>query len=242
MNLSVMEQLAIISQQATNEVQRFVMYACFAALGVIALIFFIRYLGKALAIYLNSTKRLGRIGQIYGGIMIIAAILYGGTKPTVTRLWKFEYTNGVSDNGSYCTNNEIRASWSYNLAAMEYTLKAYYQNLTITNASGTCTDSLHSLEDCLVKDCNHLWYVDDATNMRVVVYAQYVRPPAVHTNGVYKLSGVMKAYDGSEKYITPGVQVRFNMDSGEYEVFTPTNEPPPLITLPTLNSNTDEGE
>ena len=160
-------------------------------------------------------------------VVIILITAYAGTKPPGARhLWKFVYQNGVYDNGSYCTNDQIFASWTYDSAAEENVIRAAYQDLTVTNELGDCSDTLHQLPDCLVSDGSHLWSVEGATNMRIVVYSTYVAPPVVNTNGVYHLNGVMRPMNDSQKYVTPGVEIRAVVEDIEStETLTPTNNP-----------------
>jgi len=239
--LSIVEQIGIVSQQGQCEFQTVLMWVCIFALAGLGAFFGLLLLGKACKAYVDRLKRHGRIGGILLGALTVYMILYGGTKPDAPK-WRFEYANGLTDNGSYCTNDQIRAAWTYNVAAMEYTIRAAYQNLTITNSTGQCTDPLHELPECLVKDGSHLWTVADATNMRVVVYATYVPPPVVHTNGVYHLGGVMPTMEGTGKYVTPGVKTIVFRTSGGEIVITPTNEPPASASLLQTLVNETTGE
>ena len=56
-------------------------------------------------------------------------------------------------------------------------------------------------------------------------YAEYVAPPVVTTNGVYHLSGVMRTMDGSQRYVTPLVEIVVNLEDGSTQTLTPTNTP-----------------
>lgn len=233
--MTIVEQLALIAQCEAGEWQLGLMYLCIGALCAIGVCAFAWFVWRGLCRYVDGCRRAGRIGQFLFVVGLIAAVLYGGTKPPQpTHLWRFEYVNGVHDNGSYCTNNLICAAWTFDLPAMEYTIKANYQDLTITNATGECVDPLHPLPDALVREGAHVWPLAEganAENMRVVIYAAYVPPPVVTTNGVYHLSGVMPAMgDNPGKYVTPGVQIIVNLETGESEIITPTNAPPQPLT------------
>lgn len=212
--------------------QHAVMIAAAFGLAVIVIVVLVSWLCKAAASYVDRCGRGGRIAQILALVATIAMILYGGTKPT-PRLWVFEFVNGVHDAGSFCTNNLICAQWTYDTAAIEFTIKASYQDLTITNSVGECIDKMHELPFAMVRDGLHVWEVANATNMRVVVYSTYVPPPVVSTNGVYHLAGVMPAMEDPGKYVTPGVQIVVNLEGGEREVLTPTNKPPSAAILNT---------
>lgn len=197
---------------------------CFGLLGVAVLYFALDAAGRLFRTLAERVCRRGRIAAVVAAVMTVGLAIYGGSK------WRFEYANGVQDNGSYCTNDEIRASWRYDVAAMEYTIRAVYQDLTRTNETGECIDTLHQLPECLVRDGMHVWNVPNATNMRVVVYATYVPPPAVHTNGVYHLGGVMRTMNTTNsiapKYVTPGVKILVDLSPSGKSVLTPTNAPP----------------
>lgn len=239
--LTIIEQLGLIAQSAKAEYQAALMWVCLSALAAGALAGVLYAVRNAVSKVCKLILWLGPVGCIMAGPFICKMISFGGSKPTPSHLWRFEYTNGVTDNGSYCTNNQICARWTYNLAAMEYTLRAAYQDLTITNATGQCVDPLHQLPDAMVRETAHVWEVANATNMRVVVYAAYVPPPAVHTNGVYHLNGVMPSMDETPgKFVTPGVQIHMNLETSESWIITPTNAPPPMSALQSIHQEEDQ--
>ena len=232
--LTIIEQLGLIAQSAKAEYQAVLMWVCLSALA--GVLYAVR---NAVSKVCKLILWLGPVGCILCGPGIVKFVSYGGSKPTPSHLWKFEYVNGVHDNGSYCTNNLICAAWTFDLPAMEYTIKANYQDLTITNATGQCVDPLHPLPDALVREGAHVWPLAEganAENMRVVIYAAYVPPPVVTTNGVYHLSGVMPAMgDNPGKYVTPGVQIIVNLETGESEIITPTNAPPSVSAIRSIH-------
>jgi len=243
--LTIVEQLGIVAQSARCEFQGVLLCVCTVGLAATLLCLSVYAARNAVSRVLRLVAWLGPLGCLLIGPALVKLYVYASTKP-VTHLWRFEYTNGVTDNGSYCSNDLICASWTYTPAAMEYTLRAAYQDLTITNALGQCVDSLHQLPDALVRDSSHVWTVQNATNMRVVVYAQYVPPPAVTTNGVYHVNGVMRSIDTTNspmpKYVTPGVQIWVNLETGETEILTPTNRPPSVPLLQTINPQEETQE
>ena len=222
--------------------QEFVMYFALYALIGFALFGVCWWIVKMLKKYIDDVGRGGRVTQILAIFATVAVIVYAGTKPP-SHVWRFEYVNGVRDNGSYCTNNLICAAWTYDLAAMEFSIRAYYQDLTVTNELGECTDELHQLSDALVRDCSRVWVLEEgmnAENMRVVIYGTYVPPPVVSTNGVYHLSGVMPSMDGDRKYVTPGIRIFASLEGGGTVVLTPTNEPPASASLLLTPDNQEE--
>ena len=239
--LTIVEQLGLIAQSARAEYQAVLMWACLSALAAGALAGALYAVRNAVSKACRLILWLGPVGCVLCVPGIVKLASYGGSKPTPSHLWRFEYANGVADNGSYCTNDLICARWTYSLAAMGHTLRAAYQDLTVTNAAGQCVDPLHQLPDAMVRDASHVWEVANATNMRVVAYAAYVPPPVVHTNGVYHLDGVMPSMDEtSGKYVTPGVKIRMNLETGESLIVTPTNAPPSASALPSANQEENQ--
>lgn len=229
---SLVEQIALVAADAQAEVRTVLMLVCLAGLSAILLPVLALYAAKWTGVYLERLRSRGRLSAAFGILATLALAVYAGTK----HAWQFEYANGLHDNGSYCTNDEIRASWTYDAAAMEYTVKAVYQDISVED------DDLHPLPECPVRDGSHVWIVPNATNLRVIVYATYVRPPAVHTNGVYRLSGVMRTMDDSDKYVTPGVQIRFGFDTGEPELLAPPDAPASLLEMLSAETLNEENE
>lgn len=172
--------------------------------------------------YVDRMGRGGRFAQVAGIVVTAALVGYAGHK------WRFQFANGIRDNGSYATNDLAVASWEVNspIYLDGYVLKAQYRNLTITNELGECIDVWHELEDGEVGRLTKAWTVPDATNCIVSVWPQYVAPVIVHTNGVYHLSGIMREMEDTQKYVSPGVEIRVNLANGEVMTITPTNAPP----------------
>lgn len=229
--LDLIDQISLIEIIGRREMQQVLLKFALCGLVCIALFVYgiiLKYYFKRLGKFL---MRMGWLSAIVSVIlltpMVVKAYQHGSTKEEKPKhLWEFEYVNGVYDRGSYCTNDEIHAWWRYDPAARDFTIMASYQDLTITNEHGVCIDDLHPLEEVPVVDEYHVWDVANATNMRVVVFASYVAPPAVHTNGVYHLDGVMPAISNATKYVTPGISISVNLETGETEILTPTNKPP----------------
>lgn len=240
MELSIAEQLSIIAQIAEGEFRLWLMYVCLAALGIGFALVSLYAFRNALSRLCRLIKFLGPVGIIMAGPFIVKMVSYGSNKPP-THLWRFEFVNGVHDLGSYCTNDLIHAVWDYALAFQPYTLKAKYRDLTITNEVGVCIDIWHDLDDVPVADMVAEWTVQDATNMSVVCYAEYVPPPHVVTNGVYHMEGVSRSMattnSPSPDYVTWGTRVEVVLPNGEIKVITPTNRPPDPIFI-----NKNQGE
>lgn len=240
--MNICEQLALIAQSAHDEFQTFIMYVALYSVIGFGVFFAVRWLLKCAKEYVDRMGRGGRFAQIAGLCATVALILYGGTKPEVTHLWRFTFANGIADNGSYCTNNLAVAKWTVNnqLILDGYALKAQYRNVTVTNEVGVCVDPWHDLTGGALADLQHTWEIPDATNCAITVWAEWVAPVVVHTNGVYHLNGVGREMGGTQKYVTPGIQILMNLETGECEIITPTNAPPfSAMTLTHENEQED---
>lgn len=164
-------------------------------------------------------------------VATIIATAYGGTK------WRFTFENGVHDDGSYCTNDLIHASWTYQPAYADYTFRWACRDMTFTNEVGVIIDEWHFLPDALVSDGSAEATVQNATNMEIICYAQYVPPPHVVTNGVYHMEGVSRSLSTTNSpapdFVTWGMRVEVVLPNGSIMVITPTNRPPEPILLNT---------
>jgi len=241
--LSIIEQLAIVSQQGHCEFQTVLMWVCVFALAALGVFFGLLFLGKACKAYVDRLKRHGRIGGLLLGALTVYMILYGGTKPQ-GHIWAFQFSNGLTDNGSYCTNNQIRAIWTATPVLLDgnYAVKMAWQNATMTNSVGTILDPWHTGEDARVADLQATWNVPNATNMHVMVWAEYVAPVVVHTNGVYKIGNIMREMGGTQKYMTPAMSITVTFDNGTKETITPTNRQPQSLLQALVNEITGENE
>ena len=200
--------------------------------------------GLALAVLALAPAGLA-FRKAWFAVATFVLMLYAGTKPPQpTHLWRFEFQNGVHDLGSYCTNDIIHAEWDYAPAYEPYTLKAKYQDLTVTNEVGVCIDAWHDLDAVPVAAMHAEWTVPHATNLSVVCYAEYVPPPHVVTNGVYHMEGVSRSMATTNSpapdYVTWGTRVEVVLPNGAVKVITPTNRPPEPIYLNTNQGETNE--
>ena len=239
--LNIFQQLCIISQQAHAEYQAFLMWTCIGAfaIGFAAAILYVCKDG--ITKLCKLLKFLGPIGCVMVLPCLAKLYVYGSTKPPQPppHLWQFVYENGLHDIGSYCSNDTIHAAWDYAPAFEGAPLMAMYQDLTLTNEVGVCIDTYHPLESTWVSNMQADWYVPNAENMRVIVWAEFVEPPEVHTNGVLKLPGVMRSIDGSDKFIPASIVIYANLDDGTRETLTPTDEPPQANLLQALAEELD---
>ena len=136
-------------------------------------------------------------------LLTATCIIYGGGKT------HFTYQAGLTDAGSYCTNDLIHAEWTWVQQASSYEFRWQYRDVTITNETGEVIDLWHALPNGMVSDGVAEAVVPDATNMQVICWAEYVPPVYVLTNGVYHLNGVMRAMGnaGTNYWVTPGIRI-----------------------------------
>lgn len=186
----------------------------------------------AFAPYLRAFRRAWFV------IACAIATVYGGSK------WRFNFSNGVTDAGSYATNNLACAVWTYNPAYGLYTFRWAFRDLTLTNEVGVCIDTWHYLPDALVSDGMAYATVLDATNMEYTCYAQYIPPPAVVTNGVYHLEGISRSMATTNSpmpdYVPWGTRVEIVLPNGDIKVITPTNAPPEYSNQNLTQENQNE--
>lgn len=136
-------------------------------------------------------------------LFAVAAIVYGGGKN------RFMYQTGLTDAGSYCTNDLIHAEWTWPPLIGDYDFRWQYRDATITNEAGEVVGPWYELPGGMVSDGFAEAIVPDATNMQVVCWAEYVPPIHVVTNGVYHLNGVMRAMGDARtnNWVTPGIRI-----------------------------------
>lgn len=227
MDLSIAEQLALVAQSADGEFRLALMWVCLAGLGAIIAFCAIFLARNAVSRLCRLIRFLGPVGVVLAGPFYVKMVSYGGSKGP---LWRFTFENGVHNIGSYCTNDTIHASWDYAPAYGDYTLRSAYRDLTFTNEVGVCLDEWHQLDDVPVSDMEADWNVPNATNMEVVCYALYVRPPDTHTNGTYQVYGTVRTLATTNStrpdYVTPNVRTYGVGDDGETRELNRI-EPPP---------------
>lgn len=220
--MDLLTQMRIIHADSLDAWYAFGTVVASVIFGIPLVIVCVKYMN----VLFQKIRRGGRIGVGGAIVAIIGLIAFAGTK--VQHVWQFKFANGLMDSGSVCEGDEIRAVWRVTSSILldGYNIRAQYRDGTIRNDEGEFTDEWKDLEGCLVGQLSKTWIVENATNMHVAIWAEYVEKPTVHTNGVYKLSGVMRSINGEAKFVTPGIRVYFVKDDGLLKCLTPTNEPP----------------
>lgn len=116
-------------------------------------------------------------------LLAIAAMLYGGTKPTRS---KFTFDGGIKDAAepSYTTNDAVVVRWQRDPRA----IFAPPDNAPVYidyRPSGS-TNEWGMLAQSVVNAWGWTGELEAATNYDFNVYAYYIPPEPVHTNGVWE--------------------------------------------------------
>lgn len=140
---------------------------------------------------------LGQVRSSWFLIASIIAVVYAGTKTG----HYFSFELGLADAGSTYDAAEglLVAKWTASAALDDYTFRWTY-----------AADGAEHVElpPGKVSDGEARAVIPAGIRLlHVACWAEYVPPPTVVTNGVYHLSGVMRAMDGSEKIVTPAVPI-----------------------------------
>ena len=176
-------------------------------------------LAVALAPYLRRARQLW---------FVIAAIVAASFANSFVGV-RFEFLSemGIYDAGSYfdAETKTLEARWTHAPYVDGYKFKWFYRLKTGDNQTP------HPLPDVEVSACQASFRLPDEvpaanTAIAVICYTEYVAPPVVVTNGVYHLSGVVRDMLGGEKFIPAKVEVCVNLENGETETLTPTNQLP----------------
>lgn len=152
-------------------VQKWLTLGCFVALGAIGIVY-AAWLSKfTLAEALRKfSKRL-----IEGAVVLavaVLAVMYGGSKST------FRFDTGLTNNGSYATNDTVYAAWTYSGIPPESAVFIDYR------LSGT-TNEWENLAETTAAAGSWTGTLANATNYDYYVYSVYVPPIPAHTNGVW---------------------------------------------------------
>ena len=134
---------------------------------------------------------------------------------------------GIFDAGSFFdySSNTAHARWGFQPYVKGSRVRWFYSYKYGADEFGP-----FELPSCPVEDCmaDFKFEVPEGQEWKSVIftgYAEYVAPPVVTTNGVYHLSGVMRTMDGSQRYVTPLVEIVVNLEDGSTQTLTPTNTP-----------------
>jgi hypothetical protein len=190
--IDLVEQLRLIHLDALREFQEFTVIAAICVLGVLISVICLK----------KIIKHFKRVGIMF--CFISAGFLYSmATKPPSQGI--FNFYSGLTNQGSYATNDTVYISFSYAPVLKDDTLHIDYRD--------DVEKPWTRLYDGLVAQSNLVFTgIADATNLTYWIWAEYIPPPTVVTNGVYQMSGVVKPIDSPEanRWVTPGIPIRAN--------------------------------
>jgi len=142
---------------------------------------------------------LPRIQQIVIGAFVVGFFVYGSNKPTPTRI---TFSGGIKQNAlqpSVVSNNLFEVHWMRDTSGgifvpADATVYIDYKEWANTNATW------QPLAQTTVGQWHYATMLPNATNYAYNVWAYYIPPEPVHTNGVW-IYKTLK--DRNEKYALP---------------------------------------
>ena len=223
--ISLLEQLQVVAADAQGEFHAFLLWVSLAILAALLSYACCRLTIRALRRYVDTTGRLGRVGQLLAFLATFGLVLFGGVGSGYQ--FYFFADSGVYDAGSYVdlTTGEITAVWTYQPEVENYAFEWAY---TFKYENDTEDRGPFTLPQCDVKDGYNTVFVPEIVGAKAVTvscYTRYVRPPAVHTNGVHDVSGG-HSLTNNLGYVFPEIVIYANLEDGSTEALTPTNAPP----------------
>lgn len=123
------------------------------------------------------------LSLLIASLGLISAILYGGSKAgRIT--FDSQY---IRDAGAYLTNDVVHIAVAKAVAAVpdETPIWVYWRDSDSTNAA----DWVRFEPVFTLAEHPHDYALADATNYNVLVMADFVPAPTVHTNGVWQMKG-----------------------------------------------------
>ena len=234
----LIEQLQVVAVDAQSEFHALVLWASLAVLAALLSYACCRLAIRAAKRYIDTTGRLGRVGQILAIAATFGLVLFGGVG-TGYQFYFFS-DSGVSDNGSFVNlyTGEIFASWTYQPQVENYTLMWSYSYKYDDDSE---EQGPFDLPSCDVKDGFCTVYVPEIIGAKAITvncYTLYVPPPVVHTNGTYEVRGVHDITNRIGSYVAPRLTIYADLTP-----LTPTNPPPvpsSVNLLETLNQEINQ--
>lgn len=147
-------------------------------------------------------QELDLLGKALTIIMVCALTIYAATKPSKGSVTVSD--NYIKDNGSYLTNDVCRIAIEKKISALpeDTSILVYARELSSTNVADWVR-----LEPYLTyKDYPYDHHLPNATNYNIMVAADYLNPPFVHTNGVLIFKGFI--IPGTNKAAFPNTKIK----------------------------------
>ena len=184
--------------------QASVLYMCVVALMSLCCVVIVTNLRRAAR---SAKRRLRGPAACAFGVLGVAAILYGGGKGgrvTVSDPY-------IQDAGSYLTNDIVHVAISKRSQMLpdDTEILVYARQLDMTNATDWVRLEPHlTLAQHLFVEGVYFYdyALANATNYDVMVAANFVPTPTVHTNGVWQIKGFV--IPGTGKSAFPNTRIR----------------------------------
>ena len=159
--------------------QTWLMYVCLAGAGVGGAVLFVAKVMPPVWEKLRSFLSLGRIQQIVVAVFVLGFVQYGATKSL-----KGRFEGGIKDNGSNITNDTITVKWQRDVSqgVLVPTGADVYIDYRLT---GSTQEVWTTLAQTTVGAWEWTGELLNATNYEYAVWAYYIPPEPVHTNGVW---------------------------------------------------------
>lgn len=161
--------------------QLWLLRGCFIVLGAVPLVLFVKTTLLLLRKEIRRWRLLGPIGMIITGFITCGFYHYGSTKG-----WSVRYEGGIKAGATanVVTNDTVSIYWQRDTSGGIYipesaTVYIDYRPNTATN------EEWGLLAQTTVGAWGWSGTVENATNYDYNVWAYYIPPPPVHTNGVW---------------------------------------------------------
>lgn len=160
--------------------QQWLLCVCFVALGVSLFTLFASTVFTRLWDEVRKWMSLGAIEKILVGVVVLGFAYYGSTKSTI------RYEGGIKAGAtaSVVTNNTVSIYWQRDTSGGVYVPEsaAVYIDYRLSTATN---EEWGLLAQTTVGAWGWSGIVENATNYDYSVWAYYIPPEPVHTNGVW---------------------------------------------------------
>ena len=162
-----------------HAIQTVILYACAAALILIASVVILAGLGKSAE---AAKRRLRGSGALAASIALAVACTLFARKGSVTVSDPY-----ITNDGSYLTNDVAHVAIAKRTLLLpdDTEILVYARQVDLTNA----TDWVRLDPHLTFADHPHDYALPLATNHDVIVAANFAPAPTVHTNGVWQMKG-----------------------------------------------------
>ena len=162
-----------------HAIQTVILYACAAALILIASVVILAGLGKSAE---AAKRRLRGSGALAASIALAVACTLFARKGSVTVSDPY-----ITNDGSYLTNDVAHVAIAKRTLLLpdDTEILVYARQVGLTNA----TDWVRLDPHLTFADHPHDYALPLATNHDVIVAANFAPAPTVHTNGVWQMKG-----------------------------------------------------